>query len=123
MSNKIIEELKKQIEGFETTSSTSEVGKVLEVGDGICKISGLEKCQSSEMLLFPNDVYGIALNLEEDAVGAVILGDTQKIKEGDVVKRTKQILSMPVGNEFIGRVINPLGQPIDGKGRKLLLAL
>lgn len=115
-TNKIIEELKKQIQGFEPSSSTSEVGKVLEVGDGICRISGLDECQSSEMLLFPNNIYGLALNLEEDVVGAVILGDFQKIKEGDIVKRTKKILSIPVDNSFIGRVINPLGQPIDGKG-------
>jgi len=114
-SNKIIEELKKQIEGFEPSSSTSEIGSVVEVGDGICKISGLEKCQSSEMLLFPGDIYGLALNLEEDVVGAVILGDAGKIKEGDTVKRTKKILSVPVSNDFIGRVINPLGECIDGK--------
>ncbi len=114
-TNKIIEEIKKQIEGFEATASTSEVGKVLETGDGICRISGLENCQSSEMLLFPNDTYGLALNLEEDSVSAVILGESKKIKEGDTVKRTKKILSIPVSNDYIGRVVDPLGNPIDGK--------
>jgi len=113
--NKIVDHIKKQVEGFEISADISETGNVLEVGDGICKISGLENCQSSEMLLFPNDIYGLALNLEEDCVGAVILGDYKKIKEGDIVKRTKKILSIPVSEEFIGRVIDPLGNPIDGK--------
>ena len=94
--NKIVDHIKKQVEGFEASATMSETGNVLEVGDGICKISGLENCQSSEMLLFPDDIYGLALNLEEDCVGAVILGDCRKIKEGDVVKRTKKILSFPV---------------------------
>ncbi len=113
--NKIVDQLKKQIEGFEVSATTSEVGKVLEVGDGICRLSGLENCQSAEMLLFPNDVYGLALNLEEDVVSAVILGDPKGIKEGDIVKRTKRILSVPVGDDYIGRVIDALGNPIDGK--------
>jgi len=113
--NKIVDQLKQQIEGFEISATTSQVGKVLEVGDGICKLSGLENCQSSEMLLFPNDIYGLALNLEEDTVGAIILGDPKKIKEGDVVKRTNKVLSIPVGNDYIGRVIDPLGNPVDGK--------
>lgn len=113
--NKLVDQIKKQIEGFEATATASEVGKVLEVGDGICKISGLENCQSSEMLLFPNDIYGLALNLEEDTVGAVILGDAKLIKEGDTVKRTGKILSIPVSNGYIGRVVDPLGSAIDGK--------
>jgi F-type H+-transporting ATPase subunit alpha len=113
--NKIVDHIKKQVEGFEVSATASETGNVLEVGDGICKISGLENCQSSEMLLFGDNIYGLALNLEEDAVGSVILGDGTKIKEGDVVKRTKKILSIPVSNECIGRVIDPLGNPIDGK--------
>lgn len=113
--NKIVDELKKQIQGFEASSEISEIGKVLEVGDGICKISGLENCQSAEMLLFPNDIYGLALNLEEDTVGAVILGNPEGIKEGDVVKRTHKILSVPVGKGYVGRVIDVLGNPIDGK--------
>jgi len=115
--NKIVDQLKKQIEGFESSAKTSEVGKVLEVGDGICRLSGLENCQSAEMLLFPNDIYGLALNLEEDTVGAVILGDFKGIKEGDIVKRTKKILSIPVSNKYIGRVVDPLGNPIDGKDK------
>ncbi len=113
--NKIIDQLKKQIQEFEASSNTSEVGKVLEVGDGICQISGLENCQSSEMLLFENNIYGLALNLEEDTVGAVILGDPKGIKEGDTVKRTNKILSVPVAEGYIGRVIDALGNPIDGK--------
>jgi len=115
--NKIVEQLKKQIEGFEASAATSEVGRVLEVGDGICRLSGLENCQSAEMLLFPNDVYGLALNLEEDTIGAVILGDPKGIKEGDTVKRTNKILSIPVGDDYIGRVVDPLGNPIDGKDK------
>jgi F-type H+-transporting ATPase subunit alpha len=94
----------------------SEVGTVIEVGDGIAKISGLRKCQSSEMLEFPGGTIGVALNLEEDTVGAIILGAYRHIKEGDTVKRTGKILSIPVGPGFIGRVIDPLGNPIDGKG-------
>ena len=114
-TNKIVEQLKKQIEGFEASATTSEVGKVLEVGDGICRLSGLDGCQSGEMLLFPDNVYGLALNLEEDVVSAVILGESRKLKEGDTVKRTKKILSIPVGDGYIGRVVDPLGSPIDGK--------
>ncbi len=113
--NKIVDQLKKQINSFESSATTMEVGKVLEVGDGICRLSGLENCQSSEMLLFPNDTYGLALNLEEDTVGAIILGDPKGIKEGDTVKRTKNILSIPVGDNYISRVVDPLGNPIDGK--------
>lgn len=113
--NKIIDQIKKEIDDFELTANVKEVGNVLEVGDGICKISGLENCQSSEMLSFKDNIYGIALNLEEDTVGAVVLGDCRKIKEGDVVSRTKNILSIPVGDNFIGRIIDPLGNAIDGK--------
>lgn len=115
--NKIVDQLKKQIEGFEATSSTSEVGKVLEVGDGICHISGLNNCKSAEMLLFSNNIYGLALNLEEDTIGAIILGDPKGIKEGDIVKKTNKILSIPVSNGYIGRVVDSLGNPIDGKDK------
>jgi len=118
MSNitKIVEELKKNISSFEKTVEVQEVGKVTEVGDGIARMSGLEKCQSNEMLEFPNQTYGVALNLEDETVGAVILGEFRHIKEGDEVKRTGKILSVPVGEQFIGRVVNPLGLPVDGKG-------
>jgi F-type H+-transporting ATPase subunit alpha len=113
----IIEELKKQIENFETKTRTEKIGTVIEVGDGVAKISGLSDVMSSEMLEFPGGIYGVALNLEEGQVGAMILGRFEDIKEGDTVKSTGKILSVPVGDEIIGRVINPLGEAIDGKGK------
>lgn len=112
----IIEQLKKQIENFETKTQTEKVGTVLEVGDGVAKVSGLSDVMASEMLEFPNGIYGVALNLEEGQIGAMILGEFSGIKEGDQVKSTGKILSIPVGENMIGRVINPLGQAIDGKG-------
>jgi len=112
----IINTLKQQIENFEEQVSVENVGRVLEVGDGIAKVSGLSEVKASEMLDFGNDVIGVSLNLEEDLVGAMILGDYRKIKEGDVVKSTGKILEIPVGEDMIGRVINPLGVAIDGKG-------
>ncbi|MDP2166974.1 MAG: F0F1 ATP synthase subunit alpha [Thermodesulfovibrionales bacterium] len=108
--------LKKQITDFEKRVDVSEIGTVISVGDGISKVYGLEKCMSSELLEFPNGVYGMALNLEEDAVGAVLFGEDSLIKEGDVVKRTGRIMEVPVGDAVIGRVVNAIGQPIDGKG-------
>src|SRR3990172_4164325 len=108
--------LKKQITDFEKRVDVSEVGTVVSVGDGIAKVYGLEKCMSSELLEFPNNVYGMALNLEEEAVGAVLFGEDSLIKEGDVVKRTGKIMEVPVGEALIGRVVNAIGQPIDGKG-------
>ena len=114
--NKIVEELKKNISSFKKQVEVEEVGKVVEVGDGIARMSGLNNCQANEMLEFPGQTYGVALNLEEETVGAVILGEFKHIKEGDEVKRTGKILSVPVGEQFIGRVVNPLGQPVDGKG-------
>ena len=114
--NYIIDQLKKQIEGFENKSQIEKVGTVLEVGDGVAKISGLSDVMASEMLEFSNGIYGVALNLEEGQVGAMILGEFSGIKEGDQVKSTGKILSIPVGENMIGRVINPLGQAIDGKG-------
>ena len=114
--NKIVEELKKNISAFEKQVEVEEVGKVVEVGDGIARMSGLNKCQSNEMLEFPGETFGVALNLEEETVGAVILGEFKHIKEGDEVKRTGRILSIPVGENFMGRVINPLGQAVDGEG-------
>ncbi|HCU70411.1 MAG TPA: F0F1 ATP synthase subunit alpha [Candidatus Moranbacteria bacterium] len=112
----IIEQLKKQIENFQTVTQTEKVGTVTEVGDGVAKISGLGEAMASEMLEFPGGIYGVALNLEEGSVGAMILGDYTGIKEGDSVKSTGKILSVPVGEMMVGRVVNPLGQAIDGKG-------
>ncbi len=112
----VIQQLKKRIDDFESNVDIREVGTVVEIGDGIARMSGLTNCQSSEMIEFPGGTIGVALNLESETVGAVLLGDYQHIKEGDVVKRTGKVLSIPVGDNFIGRVINPLGDPIDGKG-------
>lgn len=112
----IVEQLKKNIASFKKEATIEEVGTVVEVGDGIARIAGLEQCQAQEMLEFPNNVFGVALNLEQETVGAVILGDFTRIKEGDTVKRTKRIMSVPVGEALIGRVVNALGEPIDGAG-------
>ncbi len=108
--------LKKQIEGFDIDLALEEVGSVLEVGDGIARAFGLEKVMANEMVQFENGTFGMAFNLEEDSVGIVILGDYLDIREGQTVKRTKRVLSVPAGEELIGRVVTPLGVPIDGKG-------
>ena len=108
--------LREQIANYEQTVAVEEVGAVISVGDGIARIHGLEKVMAGEMLAFPHDVFGIALNLEEDQVGAVLLGEYTAIKEGDTVKRTNTIMSVPVGPELVGRVVNPLGVPLDDKG-------
>jgi F-type H+-transporting ATPase subunit alpha len=108
--------IKQQIEQFGTTVTMVDVGVVVEVGDGIARIHGLSGVKSSELLEFPNDVIGIALNLEEDSVGAVILGEWAGVKEGDEVRSTGRIAEVPVGDGLIGRVIDPLGEPLDGKG-------
>src|SRR5580704_17749042 len=108
--------LREQIEGYQQKLAVEEVGTVISVGDGIARIHGLDKCMAGEMIAFPGDVYGIALNLEEDQVGVVLLGAYEEIREGDTVKRTNSIMSVPVGDAMIGRVVNALGQPIDGKG-------
>ncbi len=108
--------LKSQIADFEKRVDVSEVGSVVSLGDGIAKIYGLDKCMASELLEFPNGVYGMALNLEEDAVGAVLFGEDTLVREGDVVKRTGRIMQTAVGPSLIGRVVNAIGQPIDGKG-------
>ncbi len=114
--DEISEYLKKQITDFEKRVDVSEVGVVTSVGDGIARIYGLDNCMASELLEFPNGVFGMALNLEEDTVGAVLFGEDNAIKEGDVAKRTGKIMSVPAGEEMVGRVINAIGQPIDGKG-------
>ncbi|OGL95150.1 F0F1 ATP synthase subunit alpha [Candidatus Uhrbacteria bacterium RIFOXYB12_FULL_58_10] len=115
--NDIIEALKSQLATFKSETKEEKVGTVLSVGDGIARISGLSDVQSSEMLLFPGDVFGVALNLEEETVGAIILGEATKIKEGDTVKTTGRILSIPVSDAIVGRVVDPLGNPVDGKGK------
>jgi F-type H+-transporting ATPase subunit alpha len=108
--------LRKQLSGFESETDIYDIGTVLQVGDGIARIYGLSKVMASELVEFPNDVFGMVLNLEEDSVGCVLFGDSSLVKEGDIVKRTKRVTSLPVGEEMLGRVINPLGIPIDGKG-------
>lgn len=112
----ISEYLKKQISDFEKKADVSEVGIVTYVGDGVARIYGLDNCMAAEMLEFPNGVVGMALNLEEDNVGAILFGDDRLIKEGDIVKRTGRVMETPVGEELIGRVVNAVGMPIDGKG-------
>ncbi|UUV15332.1 F0F1 ATP synthase subunit alpha [Clostridioides difficile] len=108
--------IKQQIKNYENKVELTDTGSVLTVGDGIASVYGLEKAMSGELLEFPGEIYGMALNLEEEVVGAVILGDDSEIKEGDIVKRTGRIVEVPVGEALIGRVVNSLGQPIDGKG-------
>jgi F-type H+-transporting ATPase subunit alpha len=112
----ISEILRRQLSGFEKESDIYEVGTVLQVGDGVARVYGLSKAMASELIEFPNDVFGMVLNLEEDNVGVMLFGDDSKIKEGDTVRRTGKIASVPVGRELLGRVVNPLGQPIDAKG-------
>ncbi|MFA6076668.1 MAG: F0F1 ATP synthase subunit alpha [Candidatus Paceibacterota bacterium] len=116
MSNNIVENLKKEIDNFSLQLKVEKVGAVMEVFDGIAKVSGLSDIKSSEMVTFPGGVVGVALNLEEDAVGVIILGDFSKIKEGDEVKATGKILEIPVSDSILGRVVNAVGVPIDGKG-------
>ena len=108
--------LRKQLSGFESEADIYDVGTVLQVGDGIARVYGLGQVMLSELVEFPNDVIGMVLNLEEDSVGCALFGESSLVKEGDTVKRTKRVASLQVGEEMLGRVINPLGQPIDGKG-------
>ena len=108
--------LKEQLEKYNNDIDVSEVGEIIEVGDGVARASGLENVMSSELVELPNDVFGMALNLEEDNVGLVLFGETRKVKEGDIAKRTGKVVEVPVGREMLGRVVNPLGQPLDGKG-------
>jgi F-type H+-transporting ATPase subunit alpha len=108
--------IKRQLQGYEAEIDLKEAGRVIEVGDGIARIYGLEKALAGELLEFPGGVFGLVLNLEADNVGAVLLGDDTKIKEGDPVARTKRIAQVPVGEALVGRVVNALGQPVDGKG-------
>jgi F-type H+-transporting ATPase subunit alpha len=108
--------LRRQLSGFEKEADIYEVGTVLQVGDGVARVYGLNNVMASELVEFPNGVMGMVLNLEEDNVGVMLFGDDSKVKEGDTVKRTNRIASVPVGEELLGRVVNPLGIPIDGKG-------
>ena len=108
--------LRKQLSGFDSEVETYDVGTVLQVGDGIARVYGLSNVMASELVEFPNDVFGMVLNLEEDSVGCVLFGESALIKEGDIVKRTKRLASFPVGDKLLGRVVNPLGESLDGKG-------
>ncbi|KKW10444.1 MAG: ATP synthase subunit alpha, partial [Parcubacteria group bacterium GW2011_GWA2_49_9] len=115
-NNTIVENLRKQIEKFQSNVKAEKVGHVVEVFDGIAKLSGLSDIKASEMVTFPNGEIGVTLNLEEDSVGVIILGDFTHIHEGDEVKATGRILEIPVSDKLIGRVLNALAEPIDGKG-------
>ncbi|MBZ0201906.1 MAG: F0F1 ATP synthase subunit alpha [Ignavibacteria bacterium] len=108
--------LRKQLSGFEKEIDIYEVGTVVQIGDGVARVYGLTKCMASELIEFPHGVFGMALNLEEDNVGCILFGDFTQVREGDEAKRTGRVASMPVGEAMVGRVINPLGQPVDGKG-------
>src|SRR5207249_7149055 len=115
-ANEINEIIRQQIQNFEAGVTVMEVGTVIKVGDGIAEIHGLEKVMAGELLEFPHEVRGLALNLEEDKVGAVLFGEFQKIKEGDLVKRTGRIMQVPVGQALVGRVVDALGNPVDDRG-------
>src|SRR5947207_11541858 len=115
-ADEITQILRQEIANYESKIAVDEVGTVISLGDGIARVHGLDKVMAGELISFPHGVAGIAMNLEEDQVGAVLLGEYTKIKEGDEVKRTQRIMSVPVGDGMIGRVVNSLGQPIDDKG-------
>ena len=115
-AREITQLIKAQLAGLDRGIDTAEVGTVLSVGDGIARVYGLDKVMAGELLEFPNDVFGLALNLEEEDVGCVLMGETKFVKEGQEVRRTRKIISVPVGPAVIGRVVDPLGQPLDGKG-------
>src|SRR5438105_6771208 len=115
-ADEITQLIREQIENYESKIAVDEVGTVISLGDGIARLYGLDKVMAGELLAFPHGVMGLAMNLEEDQVGAVLLGDYTEIKEGEEVKRTGRIMSVPVGEGLVGRVVNSLGQPIDDKG-------
>jgi F-type H+-transporting ATPase subunit alpha len=115
-AQEITQIIKAQLAGLDQGIDVAEVGSVVSVGDGIARVYGLDKVMAGELLEFPHDVYGLALNLEEDNVGCVLMGETTLVKEGDTVKRTRRIISVPVGEALVGRVVDPLGKPLDGKG-------
>ena len=115
-ADEITQLIRQQIENYESKISVDEVGTIITLGDGIARVYGLDKVMAGELLSFPHGLSGIAMNLEEDQVGVVLLGEYTEIKEGDEVKRTGRIMSVPVGDAMIGRVVNALGQPIDDRG-------
>ena len=115
-ASEISDLIKKEIEGFDFSAEARTEGTVISVSDGIVRIHGLADAQFGEMLEFPGNTFGLALNLEQDSVGAVVLGDYLHISEGDTVKCTNRIMEVPVGNELLGRVVNPLGEDLEGKG-------
>ena len=115
-TDQLIQLLREQIEKFDGSVDVAEVGEVIEVGDGVARVSGLENVMSSELVELPNDVFGMALNLEDDNVGLVLFGESRLVKDGDLALRTGRVVEVPVGDAMLGRVVNPLGQPIDGKG-------
>src|ERR1043166_617908 len=115
-AEEITEIIRQQLTGIGRGVDVAEVGSVVSVGDGIARVYGLERVMAGELVQFPHNVAGLALNLEEDNVGVVLLGESQSIAEGDEVRRTGRIMSVPVGAAMVGRVVNPLGHPIDGKG-------
>src|SRR3989441_11637712 len=115
-ADEITKLIREQIENYESKVSVDEVGTIISLGDGIARVHGLDKVMSGELLDFGHGVSGIAMNLEEDQVGVVVLGDYTEIKEGDEVRRTGQIMAVPTGEALVGRVVNALGQPIDDKG-------
>src|SRR5450432_3257862 len=115
-ADEITQLLREQIENYDSKVAVDEVGTVVSLGDGIARLHGLDKVMAGELLEFPHGIAGLALSLEEDQVGAVIMGDYTELREGNEVKRTGKILSVPVGKAMIGRVVNALGQPIDDKG-------
>ncbi len=115
-TDEIVSLLKEQLQGHNVDVDVAEVGEITYVGDGVARVSGLENIMSSELVELPNNVFGMALNLETDNVGIVLFGDSSLVKEGDTAKRTGKIVEVPIGEELLGRVVNPLGQPLDGKG-------
>ena len=115
-TDEIVSLLKEQLQNYQADIDVSEVGEITYVGDGVARVSGLENVMSSELVELPNDIFGMALNLETDNVGIVLFGDSSLVKEGDIAKRTGKIVDVPIGDELLGRVVNPLGQPLDGKG-------
>ena len=115
-ANEISALIKEQIKNYRHKIDSNDVGTVVSVGDGIANVYGLEKAMLGELLLFPNNVYGMVMNLDSDSVGVVLLGNDSLVKEGDLVNRTKMVMEVPVGEALLGRVVNSLGQPIDGLG-------
>ena len=115
-ASEITEALRRHVEGYTPTVGVEQIGRIVEVGDGIARVSGLPGAAVNELLEFEDGTLGLALNLDEDTIGAVVLGDVDSLEEEQVVKATGRILSVPVGNTLLGRVVNALGEPIDGKG-------